>query len=73
LLPKSNAEDTEYERAFLGRVEYNPTVSARGSSASSESFLDEDMPERDDAIEDRPADSGDEEARDASSRESRDG
>jgi hypothetical protein len=72
LLPKSNAEDTEYVRCGLARLDASaPFAFERGSSASSDSLRDDAAPDRDEEIDDRPTDS--DEARDASSSESRGG
>lgn len=73
-LPKSKAEEMEYDRADLGRPESRFACECeldRGSSSSRESLREEEMPEGEDEAEDLPADSGEEDAREASSRESR--
>ena len=67
---KSKAEETEYDRLCApGRPAR--LLLSRGSSCSRDSFRDEEMPDGDEreSVEVRP--SGEEDAREASSRESR--
>lgn len=64
---KSNTEEFEYDRLPL--VFAAGFRASRGSSASRESFLEEDMPDRDEEEDVRAP--GELEARLASSRESR--
>jgi hypothetical protein len=64
----------EYDRAGLARPDSRfacECASDRGSSSSRESLREEEMPEGEEEAEDLPADSGEEDASDASSRESR--
>ena len=69
---KSNAEDMEYVRSWgSGRLREFGVALERGSSFEMESLRDEDMPDREELGDVSRV--GDEEASDASSRESRGG
>lgn len=71
---KSKADETEYDRPWGIREEppFAGFKADRGSSSSSDSFREEDIPEGDEAKDERP-EMGEEDAREASSRESRGG
>ena len=66
---KSKAEETEYDRSC--RPGRSPEGEASGSSSSNETFLEDGVPEFDEEIDVRLV--GVEDAREASSRESRGG
>ena len=67
---KSKAEETEYDRSWgLGRVLFAVFEAGTGSEFSKDNLRDDEVPVRDDDIEVRP-DIGEDEAKDASSRES---
>lgn len=73
VLPKSKAEETEYERPGLVRPDSRAFASDSGSSFSRDSLPDERF-ERDEAMEERLLDAeGEDDAKEASSRESRGG
>lgn len=64
----------EYDRVGRARPDSRfacECASDSGSSSSRESLREEEMPEGEDEADDLPTDSGEEEASDASSRESR--
>ena len=71
VLPKSNAEDMEYDRPDLACPDSGSSCECypRGSWSSSESLREDEIPEGEEEREDLAAES--EEAREASSRESR--
>lgn len=70
LVVKSKAEEIEYERLWVvGRPAR--LLLSRGSSCSRDSFRDEEIPEGDDVESVEVRSSGEDDAREASSRESR--
>jgi len=67
---KSKAEETEYDRLWgLERILFAALEADRGSEFSKDNLREEEVPDGEDDMEVRP-DMGEEEANDASSRES---